>query len=84
MLNTLAKVSTAALPWYAVLVGCFLVAKAVTDLYMLARGAEPGTPIYLDELAPTRQEALLQLMYGLALLTVQFLLRAVMRRRRKK
>jgi hypothetical protein len=56
---------------------------ALTDLYMLATGSKPGTPIYLDELAPTRQEALLQLAYGLALVILQFLLRSAIRRRKK-
>jgi hypothetical protein len=83
MLNTLEKVSRAALPWCAVLVGCSIVAMALTDLYMLAAGAEPGTPIYLDELAPTRPEALLQLAYGLTLVIGQFLLRSATRRRKK-
>ena len=76
MLDMLAKV----LLWGVVLVGCGGVAIALADLYMLATGSKPGTPIFLDELAPTSQQALLQLAYGGALVIIPFLLRAVVKR----
>jgi hypothetical protein len=83
MVKRIKKVSAAVMLWSAVFVGCFIGATALADLYMLAKGSEPGTPIYLDELAPTEQEALLQLGYGAALVVLPFLMRRLLRRRTK-
>jgi hypothetical protein len=80
MLDILAKVTTTVLLWCVVLVGCGVVTIALADLYMLATGSKPGTPIFLDELAPMSQRALLQLTYGGALVIIPFLLRAAVKR----
>ena len=80
MLNTLTKVATAVLLWCVVISGCGVVTIALADLYMLATGSRPGTPIFLDELALTMQQALLQLVCGSALVIMPFLLRAALRR----
>jgi hypothetical protein len=81
MVGALAKLTTTVLLWCAVFIGCGIIAIALADLYMLGTGSKPGTPIFLDELAPTAQQALLQLACGVALVIVPFLLRAAVRRR---
>lgn len=83
MLEILAKLTTPAPLWCTVFVGCGTVALALTDLYMLGTGSEPGTAIYLDELAPTPGQAFLQLACGCALVVIPFLLRAAVTRRIK-
>jgi hypothetical protein len=83
MVKRLAKVSAAAMLWSAVFVGCFSIVIALVDLYMLAKGSAPGTPIFLDELAPTEEEAALQLGYGSALVSLPFLMRRLATRRKK-
>ena len=79
MLKALKKVPGAILLWVPVLVGCFIVTMALAELYMLAMGSKPGTPIFLDELAPTPGVALLDLLYGAAIITLPFLLRSAIR-----
>ena len=83
MLERIAKLATAVLLWCLVIVGCGVVTIALADLYMLGTGSQPGTPIFLDELAPTRPQALLQLAWGSVLVIIPFLLRAVTRRSAK-
>lgn len=76
MSKALRKFSGAILLWVPVVVGCFIVTMALAELYMLATGSKPGTPIFLDELAPTPRDALLDLLYGAAIITLPFLLRS--------
>ena len=47
MSKALRTFSGAILLW---VVGCFIVTMALAELYMLATGSKPGTPIFLDEL----------------------------------
>ena len=79
MPKSLIKVSGIVLLWSAVLIGCCIVAIALAELYMLAMGAKPGTPIFLGELAPKPRDALLDLAYGVAIITLPFLLRSAIR-----
>jgi hypothetical protein len=66
--------------WLVVLVGCFVTAMYIGQFYMLATGSQPGTPISPEDLAPTRENALLGIAYGVVLMVVPFLLRGVIRR----
>jgi hypothetical protein len=66
--------------WVAVVMGCFVTAMSVAQIYMLTTGSQPGTPISPDDLAPTKRDALLDLAYGVALIAAPFLLRTVVRR----
>jgi hypothetical protein len=63
----------------AVIVGCGVTSLALTDIYMLATDAQPGTPIFLDELAPTPLQVLRQLICGIMWITVPFLVRTALR-----
>ena len=83
MLKALRKFSGTILLWFPVLVGCFIVTMALAELYMLAMGSKPGTPIFLDELAPTPRDAILDLAYGVAIITLPFLLRSAIRQWRR-
>jgi hypothetical protein len=70
--------------WFTVLPGCAGIALTLAALYMLATGAAPGTPIYLDEDAPTKAAAILQLLWGVGWVALPFLLRGIVRRRAKR
>ena len=65
------------------LVGCVWLAHALVGGYMVWSGnAAPGNSIFLDELAPTLSEALLEALEGLALIGISLALRAWIRRKR--
>jgi hypothetical protein len=66
--------------WLTAIVGCFLIAMALTQLYMLMAGSRPGTPISPDDLAPTPRAALLGLGYGICFVAAPFFLRSAIRR----
>jgi len=72
-------VATAAL-WLVAILGCALIADALAVLNMLRTGASPGDAIFLDTLAPTTKDALLDLGIGVALVAAPFTLRFAIRR----
>ena len=78
------KAAGAVLIWSTVLVSCVVTSTAFAEIYTLATGSQPGTPIFLDELAPTRLQAGLQLIYGIALVTAPFLVLTAIQRWQKK
>jgi len=66
--------------WLVVAAGSLAVSAALAQLYMLSTGSQPGTPIFLDTLAPTWTDAFLDLAYGLLLVGAPFALRFAIRR----
>jgi len=63
-------------------VGCVGVAFAIAGGYMVASGAvSPGQPMYLDELAPSSQAVIYQLLVGVALIALSLISRAAIRRK---
>jgi hypothetical protein len=64
------------------LFGALVVAIALAGLYMVVfEGVRPGEPIWLDELAPSKSSAALQLAIGAGLIGVSLVARAAIRRR---
>lgn len=64
------------------LFGALVVAIALAGLYMVVvEGVQPGEPIWLDELAPSKSRAALQVAIGAGLIGVSLIVRAAIRRR---
>lgn len=80
--NASTFVATSAM-WLVALYGCVVIAYSLAALNMLRTGAKAGDAIFLDELAPTTGDALLNLAIGVALLIVPFVSRAAFRRWRR-
>jgi hypothetical protein len=78
--NRMAYFAASTLMWVIVLCGCIGFAFTLAGAYMLATGAKPGEPIFLDELAPTAKGAGLNLAYFAAMVAVPFALRSALRR----
>jgi hypothetical protein len=73
-----------ALGWIVTLVGCIVIAGALTGLYMLlVRGASPGQPVFLDAVVPPLGGAVLHLANGVVLTVAPFILRWAIRRWRQ-
>jgi hypothetical protein len=69
-----------ALGWVVTLVGCVVVAGALTGLYMLLiRGASPGQPIFFDAVVPPLGGAALHLANGMVLMIAPFVFRWAVR-----
>jgi hypothetical protein len=70
--------------WILTIVGCATTAASLTDLYMIVVfGVKPGTPIYLDDLAPTRTDTLLWLTLGLAIIAASIVGRSAIQKPQK-
>lgn len=83
-LNSAVKAGVRALGWVVTLLGCIVVAGALTALYMLLiKGAAPGQPIFLDAVVPRLGGAALHLANGLVLITAPFVFRWAIRRWRQ-
>jgi hypothetical protein len=83
-IKTLANVGVLALGWLATLLGCLIIAGALSALFfLLVRGVSPGQPMFLDVSAPTVGGALLHLANGITLTSAPFLLRWAIRRWRQ-
>lgn len=66
------------------LLGAILAALAVAGLYMvLVEGVAPGEPIWLDELAPSKGGAIVQLATGAAVIAVALYVRTLIRRKQQ-
>ena len=77
----LLKVAASLAMFLVAFVGCVNVAFAFVGWYMVASGTvQPGEPMYLDELAPTGQASLDQLLYGAAFIVVALVSRIAIRR----
>jgi uncharacterized membrane protein len=64
------------------LVGCFVAALAIADIYMVGiAGVAPGEPIYLDTLAPSLGSATIQLGIGIVTIALALVVRLAVRRR---
>jgi hypothetical protein len=64
------------------LFGALIVAMALAGLYMVVfEGVPPGEPIWLDELAPSKSGAALQVAIGAGLVGLSLVLRAAIRRK---
>jgi len=80
-IKALFKVTAHIAMWCIVIVGCAKATGTIADLYMiLIAGARPGDVIYLDTLAPTKGQAALDLLLGVAIIATAFLLRGAARR----
>jgi hypothetical protein len=56
------------LGWALILIGSLALAYSTAGLFMHMQGIPPGEPIFLDELAPTRAEAVRSILFSLAYL----------------
>ena len=64
------------------LVGAVLVAFAAAGLYMvLVQGVAPGEPIWMDELAPSTSNAVIQIAIGAVLVAISLSTRTLIRRK---
>jgi hypothetical protein len=81
MMRTLLRlVSLLAIP--VGLFGALVVAMALAGVYMVVfEGVRPSEPIWLDELAPPKSSAALQVAIGAGLIGVSLAVRAAIRRR---
>jgi hypothetical protein len=80
-IKALIKVTANIAMWCIVIIGCAKATGAIADLYMiLIGGTRPGDVIYLDTLAPTAGQAALDLLLGVSIIAVAFLLRVAARR----
>jgi hypothetical protein len=78
------NVGVLALGWVVTLVGCIVIAGALTGLYMLlVKGASPGEPVFLDAVVPPLGGAVLHLANGVVLTIAPFILRWAIRRWRQ-
>jgi hypothetical protein len=78
------NVGALALGWVVTLVGCIVIAGALTGLYMLlVRGASPGQPVFLDAVVPPLGGAVLHLVNGVVLTIAPFILRWAIRHWRR-
>jgi hypothetical protein len=83
-LKAVVNIGVLALGWVVTLVGCIVVAGALTGLYMLlVMGASPGQPVFLDAVVPPLRGAVLHLANGIALISVPFIVRWVIRQWRQ-
>ena len=65
-----------------VLYGCLEIVHALAALNMLVfGGVAPGTPIFMDELAPTIAESSIELSIGFALVAIPLFLRWLIHRK---
>lgn len=72
--NAIARGAKAAL-WLMTLVGCFIVAMALANTYLLATGSKAGALIAPEDLAPIIPDAIGSGAYGVALIAISTILR---------
>ena len=66
--------------WLMTVLGCFIVAMSLTQMFVLATGVRPASSIFTAGLAPTFPDAIGDAAFGVALAAISSVLRGAIRR----